>query len=134
MGAGGGGDILANLWLNDPMTIALLSPGFVPNYDTQKVWADVSGSEIAGAGYVAGGKALTTKSAPYTAGGRYDLVAADPQWAAATFDAAFAVIYDNSGSKILWSMIDFGGTKSVVNGTFTINFSSTGVLYTALAP
>jgi len=135
MGAGGGGDILASLWMNDPMTIALLAPGFVPNYDAQKVWADVAGSEIAGTGYAAGGKLLAAKATPYTAGGRYDLQAANVQWGpGATFNTAFAVVYDNSGAKVLWSMIDFGGTSSVVNGTFTINFSATGVLYTALAP
>jgi hypothetical protein len=137
MPAGGGGGILAALWNADPMTVALLRPGFVPNYDAQKVWADIAASELAaGGGYAAGGVVLTGKATPYNAAGdQYDLQAADVTWGpGATFDAAFAVIYDNTGSKPLWSMIDFEGTKSVVGGTFTIDFAAAGVLYVTLGP
>jgi len=124
--------LLANIWLANPMTVMLMRPGFVPNIDTQKVYADISANEVpAGTGYVAGGNALTGKLAPYTAASdRTDFIANDPSWGpGATFDAAFAVIYDNSGTKPLWSCIDFQGTKSVSAGTFTLDFPSTGMLY-----
>ena len=134
MAAGGGGAILANLWTGEPMTVALLKPGFVPNYDTQKVWADIAASEVAaGSGYAAGGVLLAGKSAPYDATNNlYNLIAGNVTWGpAATFNAAFAVIYDNSGTKPLWSMVDFGGTKSVANGQFAINWAAAGLLSVA---
>ena len=42
-----------------------------------------------------------------------------------TFGAAFAAIYNNSKSDKLVVVLDFGGTKSCSNGTFTITFPST---------
>jgi hypothetical protein len=47
------------------------------------------------------------------------------QWTSATFGAAYGVIYNNSASDKLVVVLDFGGTKSCSNGTFTITFPST---------
>jgi hypothetical protein len=47
------------------------------------------------------------------------------QWTSATFGAAYGVIYNNSSSDKLVVVLDFGGTKSCSNGTFTITFPST---------
>ena len=47
------------------------------------------------------------------------------QWTSATFGAAFGAIYNNSASDKLVVVLDFGGTKSCSNGTFTITFPST---------
>jgi hypothetical protein len=118
------------------MTVALMKPTFTPNRDTQKVWADVSSQEITGTGYTAGGIALASKAAPYNSStDRTDLQAADTSWGpGATFDAAYAVIYDNSGSKPLWSLVDFEGTKSVAAGIFTLDWSSVGLLYITPVP
>jgi hypothetical protein len=133
MPAGGGGAILANLWTGDPMTVALLDPAFVPNYDTQKAWADVSAHEVAGTGYAAGGILLTGKAAPYdTVNDLYNLQAASVVWGpGATFNAGFALVYDNSGTKPLWSLVDFQGTKTVSNGTFEIDWAALGLLSVA---
>ena len=46
-------------------------------------------------------------------------------WTSATFGAAYGVIYNNSASDKLVVVLDFGGTKSCSNGTFTITFPST---------
>ena len=128
--------ILGNIWVADSMKIALMKPTYVPNPDTQKFWADVSAQELAaGAGYTAGGITLATKSQAYNAAtDRTDLKAADVSWGpGATFDAAFAVIYDaQSGvaaTMPLWSLVDFQGTKSVAAGVFTISWAVAGVLY-----
>jgi len=122
--------ILGSLWVANPMKIALLRPGFVPNRDTQKLFTDISSFEVTGTGYIAGGNTLTTKSASYDASqDRTNLVADDPTWGpGATFDAAYAAVYDNSGTKILWSLVDFEGTKSVSGGTFLIDFAAVGFL------
>ena len=47
------------------------------------------------------------------------------QFTSATFSAAYGVIYNNSASDKLVVVLDFGGTKSCSNGTFTITFPST---------
>ena len=46
-------------------------------------------------------------------------------WTSATFGAAYGVLYNNSASDKLIVVLDFGGTKSCSNGTFTITFPST---------
>ena len=47
---------------------------------------------------------------------------ADTSWSSATFTAAFGVIYNNTQSDKLVVVLDFGGSKSASNGTFTISF------------
>lgn len=47
---------------------------------------------------------------------------ADSTWANATFTAAFAAIYNDDKSDKLCVVLDFGGTKTATNGTFTIAF------------
>ena len=125
------GALLGTIWLANPIKVALMKPGFVPNRDTQKVFADIAASELAAAGgYAAGGIALANKSAPYDpAIDTTHYYADDVQWGpGATFDAAYAVIYDSSGAKPLWSLIDFQGTKSVAAGVFALDFDALGLL------
>jgi hypothetical protein len=130
-----GGGILGTLWVAQPMKVALLKPTFVPNRDTQKVFADVSAQEITGTGYTAGGVALANRTQNYDAANdRTNLVADDSNWSGATFDAAFAVVYDSSGAKPLWSLVDFEGTKSVASGVFTIDWATVGLLYIVPVP
>ena len=47
----------------------------------------------------------------------------DTSWSCATFTAAFGVIYNSSASDKLIVVLDFGGSSSCSNGTFTIWFS-----------
>jgi len=94
------------------------------------VLTDVNTNELGnGNGYTTGGAALA--SVTWAADGttmKWD--AADTSWAAATFTAYHAVIYDTTGDKLVCS-IDFGGAKSVASGTFTIQWDSTGILRNA---
>ena len=49
--------ILGNIWLANPMTVALLKPTYSPDRDLHKVWADISSHELAAAGgYTAAGR------------------------------------------------------------------------------
>jgi hypothetical protein len=129
-----GGGLISTLWLANPLKVALMRPTFVPNRDTQLVWADVSANEVAVVAgiYAAGGQALAGKTKNYDAvNDRTNLVAADTTWGPGyTVDTAFAVVYDDSGAKPLWSLVDFEGIKSVVAGTLTIDWATIGVLYT----
>ena len=77
-----------------------------------------------GTGYTTGGKTLqngTVANQTSVATLTFDTIS----WTSATFGAAYAVIYNNSASDKLVVVLDFGGTKSCSNGTFTITFPST---------
>ncbi len=93
---------------------------------------DVNANEITGTGYTANGAALAGKAV--TADnvddeGVFD--ANDVSWAAASFSAYHAVIYDDtltSPADMLIASIDFGGIQTVTNGTFTIQFATEGII------
>lgn len=126
-----GGKLISDLWLAQPLKVALLKVTYAPNPDTHKVWADIAAQELAAAGgYAAGGQVIATKTVNYDAANdRTNLLAVDNVWNAATFDTAYAAVYDSSGAMPLWSLVDFEGIKSVVNGVFTIDWAAIGVLY-----
>jgi len=77
-------------------------------------------SEVAGAGYSAGGLSLEE----YTSGssGKTAFIdwTTDPSWPASTITARYALIYNSSRSNKAVAVIDFGSNKSSTNGTFTI--------------
>ena len=77
-----------------------------------------------GTGYSTGGNTL---GSPVVANQTSvaTLTFAQTQWTSATFGAAFGAIYNNSASDKLVVVLDFGGTKSCSNGTFTITFPRT---------
>ena len=83
-----------------------------------------SANQVSGTGYTTGGNTL---GSPVVANQTSvaTLTFAQSQWTSATFGAAFGVIYNNSASDKLVVVLDFGGTKSCSNGTFTITFPST---------
>ena len=83
-----------------------------------------SANQVSGTGYTTGGNTL---GSPVVANQTNvaTLTFAQSQWTSATFGAAFGVIYNNSASDKLVVVLDFGGTKSCSNGTFTITFPST---------
>jgi hypothetical protein len=77
-----------------------------------------------GTGYTTGGKVLqngTVANQTNVATVTFDTIS----WTSATFGAAYGVLYNNSSSDKLIVVLDFGGTKSCSNGTFTITFPST---------
>ena len=48
----------------------------------------------------------------------------DSTWSSATFTAAFGAIYNDDKSDKLCVELDFSGTKTCSNGTFTVSFPS----------
>ena len=83
-----------------------------------------SANQVSGTGYTTGGNTLNN---PVVANQSNvaTLTFDQTQWTSATFGAAFGAIYNNSASDKLVVVLDFGGTKSCSNGTFTITFPST---------
>ena len=83
-------------------------------------------NEITGAGYTAGGATLANTTVSGTTTVAFD--ADDAAWSDATFTAYGAVIYDTSVSNNLICTIDFGGAKTVADGTFTIQWDASGII------
>ena len=74
-----------------------------------------------GSNYTATGNALTGNAVAYgTAVATCDF--ADTTWTSATITAAFGTIYNSSASNKVAVILDFDGSKSCTNGTFTISF------------
>ena len=105
--------------------LALYTAGSGAPYSTSSTaYSSGVANEVSGAGYTTGGNTLTnavvanqTSVATLT----FD----QTQFTSATFGAAYAVIYNSTDSNKLVVVLDFGGTKSCSNGTFTITFPST---------
>lgn len=81
-------------------------------------------SEVTGTGYTAGGNTLTISQAPTST--LNETVAwlnfADSSWPNATFSAAGALIYNSTQGNKAVAVLDFGGTKTATNQTFTVTF------------
>ena len=92
------------------------------------VIGDVDANELPTAGgYVQKTEALANGAVTQAATTDFD--ADDSVWAAATFTAYHAVIYDDDvGTDDLICSIDFGGAKTVTAGTFTIQWDAAGII------
>jgi len=77
--------------------------------------------------YTAGGNICTVISVS-VAGSIAYMQFADQSWASATFAAAGCLIYNTSTSTAnrTLAVIDFGGTKTATNGTFTVTMPAAG--------
>jgi hypothetical protein len=108
---------------SDTFNVCLLGSGY--SYSTaHAAYGDVSGSEITGTGYTAGGAALTSQS---VSNGVF--TAANVSWTSSTITASYTAIYDTTASNALVALIDFGGSQSDTAGTFQIQWNSSGILY-----
>ena len=114
-------------FINDTIKLALYTAGSgAPYAVSSTVYSSGVANQVgtSGTGYSTGGNTL---GSPVVANQTNvaTLTFAQTQWTSATFGAAFGVIYNNSASDKLVVVLDFGGTKSCSNGTFTITFPST---------
>jgi hypothetical protein len=84
--------------------------------------------EVVGTGYTAGGTQLTIVQTP-TSSGTPSTTAyvnfANSAWVGASFSADGALIYNaTTGHSV--AVLNFGGTKTVSSGTFTVQFPVAG--------
>ena len=92
------------------------------------VVGDVDANELPAAGNYAQKTEVLAKGA-VTQAATTDFDADDSVWAAATFTAYHAVIYDDTiGTDDLICSIDFGGAQAVSAGTFTIQWDAAGII------
>lgn len=99
--------------------------------DTHDFFDDITGAgtQTTGTNYTAGGVTLTTCTVTYDTGtNEMRLNADNAVWSSASFSAAYAVTYEDTGGAAstdpVISYVDFGGTETVSSGTFTIAWSS----------
>ena len=112
-------------FINDTIKIALYEAGSGSPYDVNAtVYSSGVANQVSGTGYTTNGKVLQnavvanqTNVATLT----FDAIS----WTSATFGAAYGVIFNDTDGDKLVVVLDFGGTKSCSNGTFTITFPST---------
>lgn len=84
-------------------------------------------NEVAGAGYTAGGNTLTISVSPTSANNSSNtpttyLSFANTSWAAASFTARGALVYNATQGNKAVAVLDFGADKSVNADTFQIIF------------
>ena len=88
----------------------------------------ISGAEVTGTGYTAGGAALTGKGVTVV-GTTTHFTADDTTWAGSTISATGAILYVDTGDAATSPLIcytDFEGTVSSSSGAFSIDRSDTG--------
>ena len=80
-------------------------------------------SSAGGTNYTARGNALGSNAVAYsTAVASCDF--ANTEWTSATISVAYGAIFNTSASDKLCVVLDFSGTKTCTNGTFTVSFPS----------
>lgn len=109
--------------------VLMVTDTFTPNFDTMDFRDDVT-NEVTGTGYTAGGIALTATEVTL-ASGLLTFDAADSSWASSTIANAMAsIFYFNVGLNTTDQLIvlsDFVTAASTTNGTFTIQWSASGI-------
>jgi hypothetical protein len=120
-------------WTGQSYMVALVSSGYT--FDTDhEVWsageAGPATNEISGTGYTAGGQQLSNPSVTDSDANNNSYVDGDDTiWPAATITARYAVIYDTThASDILVACFDFGADKSSTADTFTVQWSTAGIV------
>jgi len=73
-------------------------------------------------GYTALGKTLTISQVPVLSGATALVDFDDISWTSASFSADGALIYNATNANKSVEVLNFGGTKTVTSGTFTIQF------------
>ena len=121
--------------VSDTVKCAMITNSSTPDFDTHDEWADLSGNEVSGTNYTAGGATLANKTLTGSSGTiKFD--ADDVAWSTSTISSArAAVLYDDtlSGDKLI-CLVNFGADYSSANGTFTITWNASGIFTLDLTP
>jgi hypothetical protein len=120
---------------SDTLKVALLTSAYTPARDSDDFWGTISGNEVSGPGYTAGGATLAGQSwAIDAANHRYKLTGTNVTWTSSTITARFAVLYHSTGvagTSELIAYFDFGANVVSSGGTFQITWDGTNGILTA---
>jgi hypothetical protein len=118
---------------SDTIRVALVTNAYTPDIDAHEFFDDLT-NEVVGAGYVADGEEITTKTVTQDDANDQGVFDGDDvAWAASTITARAGVIYKDTGNPAtapLIRYVDFGGDKTTTGTTFTITWNVTGILTT----
>jgi hypothetical protein len=114
---------------------ALISNAATPNFDTHDHWADLSGSEVSGTGWAAGGIALTGTAVTVSSGTLvYDADDVSESGTTLTNARAYVLYADALANDDLIVLVDFGADYSTSAGTFSITWNAGGIFTIDLTP
>ena len=116
-------------WANDTIKVALADENFIFNPDNQ-YFSDVISYEITGTGYTQGGEELTNKTVTVT-NTKATFDADDVVWSNSTVTARYGIIYKDTGNDStspLVAIVDKGSVFTTVNTSFSVRFSTQGIL------
>lgn len=117
--------------------VAMFTNSITPNFDTDTSYttAPYTSNEVTGVSYVVGGTSLISPTLTVSTGSLvFD--AADVSWPGSTIaNARCALFYANGlSNKNTICLVNFGGDYSTNNGTFTLQWSTSGIFITDLTP
>jgi len=116
--------------------VLMVQDAHTPDFNAHNFRDDIT-DEVSGAGYSAGGKAITGTEITI-AGGVLTFDAADVSWAASSITDAMAAVYyfivGSAATDQLVSLSDFVTPASTTNGTFTIQWHSNGIITIDFTP
>ena len=114
--------------------VAMYTNTLTPNFDADPATYSTS-NEVSGTGYTAGGATLTSPTL-VIGSGNLTFDGADVSWASSTIsNARGAIIYaDGLSPKAMLVAIAFGADYSTVSGTFTVQWSGSGIFVLDLTP
>jgi hypothetical protein len=118
---------------------ALVSDGYTPDFDAHDFKSDVTNEIANGDNYTTGGSLLTSTTLTTSTNGTVIYDVADEAWATSTISNAMAIIgYWSGGTsstadELFW-LSDFVTAASSANGTFTVQWSTGGVLIYDFTP
>lgn len=116
------------VWGTTVMKAALMSSTYTPAL-AQSVWTGISGSEMTGTGYTAGGSILAGVAVSSESNSHASVSANNVAWTGSTLvNVAWGIIYATVSGRLVGAY-DFGGNNTTSNGTFSISWhSSDGIL------
>lgn len=118
---------------NDSFKVGLMTSSYSPSQNTETKWSDVSGYEASGTGYSAGGVAVSSISWSRSSNVA-TLDFADASWSSSSITARYGVLYDDThADDPLIVCFDLGMEYTSVNGTFAIQFNSSGIFTATVA-
>jgi hypothetical protein len=119
----------------DTFQAVLVTSSYTPNTNTHSAWSSVSGSEVVGTGYTAGGVTISALTVVHSAGTVTVDSATNPSWTSSTITAKYCVVVKRAGGSLvagdlLLGYVDLetgGGSVSTTNGTFTVTWNASGL-------
>jgi hypothetical protein len=120
------------------LSVAMITDSATPDFNAHDFWNDLEANEVSGTGYDAGGETLTGTEVTISTGVlTYD--ATDVAWTTSTISNAMAAVgyFDRGGATTadeLMFLSDFVSAASSSSGTFTIQWSASGIFTVDFTP